>query len=61
MEELPHQMNPFHKFMSSLGADAGETFLKEKLGDAYKPIDDIAKLQNTKGVQARIPYDLNIQ
>lgn len=61
IEELPHQINPFHKLMSSLGTETGEAFLKEELGDAYKPIDDITKLQNTKGVQARIPYDINIQ
>jgi protease IV len=61
IEELPTQMNPFHKLLSTISSQASETFLKEKLGAAYKPIDDITKLQNTKGVQARIPYDINIQ
>lgn len=61
IEELPQQMNPLHKLLSSLTNETEETFLKEKLGDAYKPIDDFTKLQNTKGVQARIPYDINIQ
>jgi len=61
IEELPHQMNPLHKFLSGLGAESGQSLLKSTLGDAYKPIDDIKKLQNTKGVQARMPYDINIQ
>jgi len=61
IEELPHQMNPFHKLMSNFGTEAGQAFMKEIFGIAYKPIEDIAKLQNTKGVQARMLYDLNIQ
>ncbi|HTA27785.1 MAG TPA: signal peptide peptidase SppA, partial [Bacteroidia bacterium] len=61
IEELPHQLNPLHKFLSGLGAESGQALLKNTLGDAYKPIDDIQKLQNTKGVQARMPYDINIQ
>jgi protease-4 len=61
VEELPRQMNPLHKFFSSMGADAGEAFLKEKLGVAYKPVQEIEKIQNTKGVQARMPFDLIIQ
>jgi len=61
IEELPHQMSPFHKLLSSFGAQTSEAFLKEKLGAAYKPMEDIEKIQNTKGVQARMPFDLNIQ
>lgn len=61
IEELPQQMNPLHKLLKNITTNAGEAFLKNKLGDAYKPMEDIAKLQNTTGVQARIPYDLNIQ
>jgi len=61
IEELPHQMNPFHKLLSNITNNAGEAFLKDKLGDAYKPVEDITKLQNTRGVQARMVYDLNIQ
>lgn len=59
--ELPTQMSPFHKYLSQLSTESGETFLKNKLGEAYKPVEDIAKLKNIKGVQARIPYDINIQ
>lgn len=61
IEELPNQMNPFHKLMSNFSSEADEVFLKEILGVAYKPVEDIVKLQNTKGVQARMMYDLNIQ
>jgi protease-4 len=61
IEELPTQVNPFHKFLSSISSESDEAFLKNKLGDAYKPIDDISKLKNSKGVQARIPYDITIQ
>lgn len=61
VEELPQQLNPLHKFLSSISDQAGETFLKTILGDNYKPVEDISKLKNSKGVQARMPYDLNIQ
>lgn len=61
IEELPRQINPLHKLLSSMSAESEETFLKNKLGDAYKPVEDISKLNNIKGVQARIPYDIYIQ
>jgi protease IV len=61
IEELPRQLNPLHKFLSGISSESGQAFLKSMLGDAYKPIDDISKLQNIKGVQARIAYDINIQ
>ncbi len=61
IQEMPHQVNPFQKFLSNLSTESDETFLKNKLGDAYKPIEDISKLKNIKGVQARIPYDITIQ
>ncbi len=62
IEELPKQMNPFHKLLSSLSTESSEAFLKNKLGDAYKPVEDISKLKNIKGTaQAGMPYDINIQ
>jgi len=61
VEELPRQMNPFHKFLSNFGAQTSETFLKDKLGAAYKPVEAMEKIQDTKGVQARMPYDITIQ
>ena len=61
MEELPHQMNPLHKLLNSLSNNAGEMLLKSIFGLAYKPVEDIANLQNIKGVQARMPYDMDIQ
>jgi len=61
IEELPQQINPLQKFLNSISDEATEVFLKERFGSIYKPIEDITKLGNIKGVQARIPYDINIQ
>jgi protease IV len=61
IEELPRQVNPLHKLLNSISTESGDAYLKNKLGDFYKPLEDIAKLKNTKGVQARMPYDITIQ
>jgi len=61
IEELPKQINPLNKLLKDVSNKASETFLQEKLGDMYKPLEDLSKLQSTKGVQARMPYDMNIQ
>jgi protease IV len=61
IEELPKPISPLRKFLNGLTDRSSETFLKDELGDMYKPVEDISKLKSMKGVQARMPYDINIQ
>jgi len=61
IEELPHQLNPLHKLLKNFTNTSAESLLKGKLGDFFKPVSDITKLQDLKGVQARMPYELTIQ
>ncbi len=61
IEELPQQINPLNKFLSQINSQVGESMLKVILGDTYKPLEDITNLKNLKGIQARMPYDINIQ
>jgi protease-4 len=61
IEELPHQLNPLHKLLKNFTNTSAESLLKGKLGDFFKPVSDISKLQDLKGVQARMPYEMTIQ
>ncbi len=60
-EELPTQINPFHKLLKNFSAESGKTLLKDALGEIYEPLEDITKFKDMKGVQARMPYDVSIQ
>lgn len=61
IEELPHQINPLHKLLKNFTNASVESLLQGKLGDMFKPVSDITRLQDLKGVQARLPYEMNIQ
>lgn len=56
---LPRLKDPFEEILSSL---SGETrvSLQQELGEYYQWISLVKKVQNMKGVQARLPYDLNV-
>ena len=48
--------------MKSLGDDVETRFMKSQLGgEQYKLFKQIRNLDKINGIQARLPYDLNIQ
>lgn len=61
IEELPRQMNPLSMFLRNFRNNISVSFLKEQLGDTYRPIEDLSKLKDLKGIQARLPCDMDIQ
>jgi protease-4 len=61
IEELPRPFGPFHKLLSRFSSDEETKLLKNELGDMYMPVNEITKLMHNSGVQARIPYEYNIE
>ena len=47
--------------MKSFGKDVETRFMKAQLGEQYMLLKKVQDLQKLNGIQARLPYDLNIQ
>ncbi len=56
--ELPKQTNPLDKWLGNKEKDVETKILKSNLGVAYPFIKSLNKLIKTKGVQARMPFEL---
>ena len=58
---LPEQKDPFTQIMDELTGKPSETRLKKELGLLYPYMKELQSLSGMKGVQARLPFLLNIQ
>jgi len=61
VSEYPEKETFESKFMKSFGDDVETRFLKAQLGEQYKLFKQVRNLDKINGIQARLPYDLNIQ
>lgn len=59
--EYPKQKDPFEEIMSNLGGNVKAYILQEELGASYKYYDRLNNLTKIKGVQARIPFVVDIK
>jgi protease-4 len=60
IQSLPVQKDPITKILEGLTGSSDNTLLKKELGDAYEYYQYIQQIKNMKGVQARLPYAINI-
>ncbi|MCO5256350.1 MAG: signal peptide peptidase SppA [Lentimicrobium sp.] len=58
---LPEQKDPFTQIMEELTGNPSESRLKKELGQLYPYMKELQSLSGMKGVQARLPFVLNIQ
>ncbi|MDD2195556.1 MAG: signal peptide peptidase SppA [Bacteroidales bacterium] len=58
--ELPKQADPFEAFVKQLTGGAKANILKNELGDNYKYIERLKNIATSKGIIARIPYDIEL-
>jgi len=61
VSEYPEKETFESKFMKSFGDDVETRLLKAQLGEQYKLFKQVRNLDKINGIQARLPYDLNIQ
>ncbi|HQO50998.1 MAG TPA: S49 family peptidase, partial [Bacteroidales bacterium] len=60
--ELPEQKDPFQQIIEGMsGETRAKAMLKEQLGSYYSYVEYIHSLSEIKGVQARMPFYLQIQ
>jgi protease-4 len=60
IQSLPAQKEPFEQILESLQGGSDETFLKAQLGETYEYYKYIQNIKSMKGVQARMPYYINV-
>ena len=61
INEYPEKETFESKLMKSFGKDVETRFMKAQLGEQYMLLKKVQDLQKLNGIQARLPYDLNIQ
>jgi protease IV len=57
----PERKSFIDQILSELSGDMNESYLKAKLGSYYSLYKDINHVTEYQGIQARMPYDLNIE
>lgn len=60
IKSLPEQEDPVEQIMKSLTGDVHAKIIREELGETYRYYNSIKNVLKMRGVQARIPYDLEI-
>jgi protease-4 len=59
--ELPYQKDPLQQIMDQLKGDASiKHALKTELGSNYRYYEYIQSVANSKGIQARLPFEYRI-
>jgi protease-4 len=58
--ELPKQKDPFESMIQELTGSAKARLLKDELGMAYKQYQSFMEIATSRGVLARMPYDIEI-
>ncbi|MBL3656393.1 signal peptide peptidase SppA [Fulvivirga sediminis] len=56
----PKQRSIFEEFFKELEGDTKAEAIKAELGELYPYFEMLKKTENLKGVQARLPYELNL-
>ena len=56
----PRQKTIIEQIMSDLGADIQARYMKMKLGELYPYFEQINELNTLKGIQARMPFVIEI-
>jgi protease-4 len=60
IRELPVSEDPFTKIVSQLSGEIKMRILKNELGEYKKFFDEIQEIKNLSGIQARLPYFIEV-
>lgn len=58
--ELPELEDPFEALVKQLTGGAKARILQNELGESYKHVERLKSIVNSKGIMARIPYDVEM-
>jgi protease-4 len=57
---LPKLKDPLEELMKGLSGSARASFMKDELGEGYKYYEQLRSVLSQRGIQARMPYDIEI-
>jgi len=58
--QLPEQKEFLEKILEDLNAEVGTYFAKQELGDQYKYYEQLKNVVRNNGIQARIPFEVEV-
>jgi protease-4 len=61
LKELPQEEDPYLKILSGLSGEIRLKLLQRELGKSFKYYSEIKELENLSGIQARLPYFIEIR
>jgi len=61
VRELPVIEDPYMKFLTQLSGEVKMNFLKKELGESVKYYNMVQEIRDLSGIQARLPYFLEIR
>jgi len=60
LRELPVAEDPFFRILSQLSGEVRMRILKNEMGEFYKIFDEIREIKDLSGIQARLPYFIEV-
>ena len=60
IRELPVDEDPYIKLLNQLSGDVKMNFLKKELGESFRFYNEMMEIRNLSGIQARLPYFIEI-
>jgi len=60
LEELPKQKDAFEEFIKGISGDVSERLMKAQLKENYEYFVEFKKLSESKGIMAKMPYQIKI-
>ena len=61
LRELPELEDPYMRILSQLGGEIRMNILKNQLGESIKYYNIVQEIKNLSGIQARLPYLIEIR
>jgi protease-4 len=58
--EYPRMKQLFESLFDDISTEAGDTYLRNKLGNDFKYYNYLKEIENIKGIQARLPFKLEV-
>ena len=59
--QLPYQKEPLQELLNNLSGDAESYFMKNKLGEQARWLEELNKVLKMQGIQMRMPYDVIVK
>jgi protease-4 len=60
IRELPEAEDPYTRILTQLGGEMRMNLIKKELGESFRLYNELMEMKNLSGIQARLPYFIEI-